>query len=135
DRPKDSFRVTAVAVTANVVLNILLIPAYGIVGAALATLVTMVLNAALSRRALSRSIRVRIEPGAVGHIVLAALVMVTVVVIYSFVIPLTNVFVVLGAVALGGLVYLLVLLKTDRGIRDELKELIMGLGIPWPGVL
>ncbi|WP_243669701.1 hypothetical protein [Methanoculleus chikugoensis] len=64
--------------------------------------------------------------------------MVTVVVIYSFVIPLTNVFVVLGgAVALGGLVYLLVLLKTDRGgIRDELKELIMGLGIPpWPGVL
>ncbi len=62
DRPKDSFRVTAVAVTANVVLNILLIPTYGIVGAALATLATMVLNAALSRRALSRSIRVRIEP-------------------------------------------------------------------------
>ncbi|ABN57537.1 flippase [Methanoculleus submarinus] len=135
DRPKDSFKVTAIAVTVNIGLNILLIPAYGIVGASAATLVTMVLNAALAHRALSRSIRVRIEPLAVGHIVLAALVMSVVVAAYSFVIPLTNVFVVLGAVALGGLAYLLVLLKIDRGIHDELKELVGKLGIPWPGVL
>src|SRR5690606_38808576 len=107
DRPKDSFRVTAVAVTANVVLNILLIPAYGIVGASLATLVTMVLNAALAHRALSRNIRVRIEPRAVGHIVLAALIMAAVVMAFSFAIPLSNVFLVLAAVALGGLVYIL----------------------------
>ncbi len=135
DRPRDSFRVTAIAVAANVGLNLYLIPAYGITGAAAATLATMVLNAALANRALSRIIRVRIEPRAVGHIVLAALVMAAVVVAYSFVIPLTNVFVVLGAVALGGVVYLLVLLKIDRSIRDELKELTMGLGVPWPGVL
>ena len=135
DRPRDSFRVTAIAVAANVGLNLYLIPAYGIVGASAATFVTMVLNAVLANRALSRTIRVRIEPRAVGHIVLAALVMAAVVVAYSFIIPLTNVFVVLGAVALGGLVYLLVLLKIDRGIRDELKELTMGLGVPWPGLL
>ncbi|MDK2891255.1 MAG: hypothetical protein PWR21_1887 [Methanoculleus sp.] len=135
NRPRDSFRVTAVAVAANIGLNLLLIPAYGIIGAAAATLVTMVLNAALANRALSRSIRVRMEPWAVGHIVLAALVMGAVVAAYSFVVPLTNVFVVLGAVALGGVVYLLVLLKLDRGIRDELKELTMGLGLPWPRLL
>ncbi len=135
DRPKDSFRVTTIAVAANVGLNLYLIPAYGIVGASAATFVTMVLNAVLANRALSQTIRVRIEPRAVGHIVLAALVMAAVVVAYSFIIPLTNVFVVLGAVALGGLVYLLVLLKIDRGIRDELKELTMGLGVPWPGLL
>ena len=135
DRPRDSFRVTAVAVIANIILNLLLIPAYGIVGASAATLVTMVLNAALANRALSRIIHVRIEPRAVANIVLAALVMVAVVVVYSIAIPLSSVFVVLGAVALGGVVYLLVLLKIDRGIRDELKELTMGLGVPWPGVL
>jgi hypothetical protein len=95
----------------------------------------MVLNAALANRALSRSIRVRIEPRAVGNIVLAALVMGTVVTAYSYLVPLTNVFVVLGAVALGGLVYLLVLLKIDRGIHDELKELTQKLGIPWPDAL
>ncbi|KLK87731.1 polysaccharide biosynthesis protein [Methanoculleus sediminis] len=135
DRPRDSFRVTAVAVIINIGLNILLIPAYGIVGASAATLATMVLNATLAHRALSRSIHVRIERGAVGHIVLAALVMGAVVAAYSFVVPLTNVFVVLGAVAVGGLVYILVLLKIDRGIHDELKELTEGLGVPWPGML
>ena len=135
DRPKDSFRVTVIAVTANVGLNVLLIPAYGIAGASAATLVTMVLNAALAHRALSRRIRVRIEPRAVGHIVLAALVMAAVVAACTFVIPLSNAFVVLGAVALGGLVYFLVLLRIDRGIHDELKELVGKLGIPWPGVL
>ena len=135
DRPKDSFRVTAIAVAVNIGLDVLLIPAYGIVGASAATLVTMVLNAMLSRRALSQSIRVRIEPRAVGNIVLAALVMGVVVMAYSYLIPLSNVVVVLGAVALGGLVYLLVLLKIDRGIHDELKELTQKLGIPWPGVL
>ncbi len=132
DRPQDSFWVTATAVTANVVLNILLIPAYGIVGASAATLVTMVLNAVLAHRALSRSIRVRIEPRAVGHIVLAAIVMVAAVAAYSFIIPLSNVLVVLGAVGLGGLVYFRVLLKFDRGIHDELEGLARKLGIPWP---
>jgi O-antigen/teichoic acid export membrane protein len=135
DRPKDSFRVTAVAVVANIGLNLYLIPAYGIVGASAATLVTMVLNATLARRALSRSIRVRIEPRAVGNIVLAAFVMGIIVVAYSLVIPLTNIFVVLGAVALGGLVYLLLLLRIDKGIHDELKELAGKFGFPWPGPL
>lgn len=135
DRPRDSFRVTAVAVAANIGLNLLLIPAYGIIGASAATLVTMVLNAALAHRALSRSIRVRIEPRAVGHIALAALIMAAVVTAYSFVIPLSNVFVVLGAVALGGLIYILVLLRIDRGIHDELKGLAGKLGIPWPDAL
>jgi O-antigen/teichoic acid export membrane protein len=135
DRPKDSFRVTAVAVVANIGLNVLLIPAYGIVGASAATLVTMVLNATLARRALSQSIRVRIEPRAVGNIVLAALVMAAVIIAYSYLIPLTNIFVVLGAVALGGLVYLLLLLRIDKGIHDELKELAGKFGFPWPGLL
>ena len=135
DRPRDSFRVTAIAVTANIVLNLLLIPAYGIVGASAATLVTMVLNAVLAHRALSRSIHVRIEPRAVGSIVFAASIMAVVVVIYSFAIPFTNVFAVLGAIALGGLVYILFLFRIDRSIRDELKELVVSLGIPWPGLL
>jgi O-antigen/teichoic acid export membrane protein len=135
DRPRDSFRVTAIAVAANIGLNLLLIPAYGIVGASAATLVTMILNAVLAHRALSRSIRIRIEPRAVGHIVLAALVMAAVVVVCTFIIPLSNVFVTLGAVGLGGLVYILALLRLDEGIHDELKDLAGQLGIPWPGVL
>ncbi len=77
----------------------------------------------------------RIEPRAVGNIALAALVMAAVIIAYSYLIPLTNVFVVLGAVALGGLVYLLLLLRIDKGIHDELKELAGKFGFPWPGPL
>ncbi|NMC88348.1 MAG: flippase [Methanomicrobiales archaeon] len=132
DRPQDSFRVTAIAVAANIVLNILLIPIYGVVGASVATLITMALNATLANRALSRNIAVRIEPRATGNIVLAALIMVAVVVAFPFVIPFSNVFSVLGAVGLGGLIYILVLLRIDRSIHDELKELTQKLGIPWP---
>ncbi|WP_332449121.1 flippase [Methanoculleus sp.] len=135
DRPRDSFRVTAVAVAANIILNLFLIPAYGIVGASAATLVTMVLNAALANRSLSRMIRVRIESRAVANIVLAALAMSAVIIVCSYLLPLTNVLLVLGAVALGGVVYLLTLLKIDRGIHDELKELAGKLGIPWPDIL
>jgi O-antigen/teichoic acid export membrane protein len=135
DRPQDSFRVTAVAVAANIGLNLLLIPAYGIAGASAATLVTMVLNAILAHRALSRGIRVRIEPRAVSNIVFAALAMAAVVIGYSYIIPLSNIFVVLGAVALGGLIYILLLLRIDRGIHDELKDLAGQLGIPWPRAL
>lgn len=135
DRPRDSFRVTAIAVAANIGLNILLIPAYGIIGASFATLATMVLNAALAHRALSRSIPVRIEPRPVASILLAALAMSAVIIAYLYFIPLSNVILVLIAVALGGLVYFLLLLRIDRGIHDELAELAGKLGIPWPGML
>jgi hypothetical protein len=51
---------------------------------------------------------------------------------YRLAIPLSNVFVVLGAVGLGGIVYGLVLLRVDRGLHDEIRNLVMQLGAPWP---
>lgn len=135
DRPKDSFRVTAVAAVVNIGLNIALIPLFGLVGAAIATLVTMVLNAGLAYRALSCFMPVRIERRPVGNIVAAALIMAAAIGLYALFLPLTNVFVVLGAVLLGGAVYSIVLLRIDRGIHDELKELTLKLGLPWPGIL
>ena len=135
NRPQDSFRVTAISVCANILLNLTLIPLYGITGAAMATLITMALNATLASRSLSRCIRVRVESRPVANIILAALVMSAAVAAFSYAVPLRNVFVLLGAIALGGLAYMLVLLKLDRGIRDELKDLAEGLGIPWPGML
>ncbi|MGB4280365.1 MAG: flippase, partial [Methanoculleus sp.] len=80
-------------------------------------------------------IRVRVESRPVANIILAALAMSAAVAAFSYIVPLTNVFVLLGAIALGGVAYMLVLLKLDRGIRDELKDLAEGLGIPWPEML
>lgn len=132
DRPKDSFQVTAIAVMTNVVLNILLIPIYGIVGASAATLLSMLINAMLAYRALSRRIHVKIEFRAVGNIILATIVMATVIVAFSSVVSLSNVFLVLGVVGLGAMIYMLVLLKIDEGIRSELRDLSKEFGLPWP---
>jgi O-antigen/teichoic acid export membrane protein len=132
DRPRDSFRVTAIAAGVNILLNILLIPIIGIVGAAVATLTTMTLNAWLAHRALSRTIHVRIEYGAVRSILVATLIMSLVSGLYILFVPLSNVFSVLLAVVLGGIVYLLAVLRLDKGINNEIKDLTLQLGLPWP---
>ena len=58
---KELFKITVVAVAANIALNAALIPVMGISGAAVATLVTMSLNAIMARRVLARTITLRAE--------------------------------------------------------------------------
>jgi len=135
DRPRVSFQVTAVASVINIALNLILIPAVGIVGAAVATLATMVVNAGLAYRSLSRILPVRIERSAVGHILLAASVMALVTALFRLLVPLTSIVWVIAAVALGALIYGFMLLNTDRDIHDELRDLALKLGIPWPSWL
>ncbi|WP_235809622.1 flippase [Methanofollis ethanolicus] len=132
DRPRESFYATGTAAVVNVVLDLALIPILGIEGAAVATLVTMVVNATIARHYLSKQITVRLERGPVLHILLAAGAMALVLILYRTVIPLTNVFIALAAIALGGVVYGLVLMKADRSIHDELRDLVVQLGVPLP---
>jgi len=137
DYPKESFKVTAVGVVANIVLNIVLIPVMGISGAAIATLVTMTLNAVLARRALSRLITIRLERRSLLNIITASVVMGVLVGGYRVLVPLSNVWVTLLAVVGGGAVYSVLVLKLDRKICNELRGIVekMGVGVVWPGWL
>ena len=137
DYPKESFKVTAVGVVANVVLNIALIPIMGISGAAIATLITMTLNAVLARRALSKLITIRIERRSLLNIMAASVVMGMLVGGYRMLVPLTNVWITLLAVVAGGVTYSVLVLKLDRKICDELQGIVegMGMGVLWPGWL
>ncbi|TAJ44323.1 polysaccharide biosynthesis protein [Methanofollis fontis] len=132
DRPRESFYATGTAAVVNILLDLALIPILGIVGAAVATLITMLVNVAIARHYLARQIPVQIERGPVLHILLAAGAMALVVLAYRLAIPLSNIFLVLGAVALGGIVYGFVLLKADTGLHDEIRALVVQLGAPWP---
>jgi O-antigen/teichoic acid export membrane protein len=132
NRPRQSFYATGTAAIINIALDLALIPVLGIKGAAIATLVTMIVNATIAHHYLSQQISVGIERGPTFHILLAAGVMALVILLYRLLIPLSNVFIVLGAVALGGLVYGLVLLRIDAVIHDEIRDLVMQLGVPWP---
>lgn len=134
DQPKESFKVTAVGVISNIVLNIALIPVLGIWGAAIATLATMTLNAYLAQRVLSGMITIKMEYNSLLNIMKAAAVMGFFVGGYRFFVPLSNVWVTLIAVVIGAGLYGILILKMDRKICYELQAIVekIGLGALWP---
>jgi O-antigen/teichoic acid export membrane protein len=129
---KDLFKITVVAVVANIVLNAALIPLMGISGAAVATLVTMTLNAVLARRVLARTITLRVERSSLLNILKSSIVMGAVVGVYRLVIPLSSVWLALVPIVLGGAIYGMLVLKLDRNFYEELKEIVLQMNMVWP---
>jgi O-antigen/teichoic acid export membrane protein len=135
NRPKDAFWITVIAAIANILLDLALIPVIGITGAAIATLIAMTLNAVGALILLSRVISVKIEYEPVKNIVYASGIMAIFLLVIHFLLPLTHVIVVVAVVILGAAIYTLVLFNLDRKIHDELMDLSVNLGLPWPGWL
>jgi O-antigen/teichoic acid export membrane protein len=132
NRPKDAFLITIIAAITNILLDIALIPVIGITGAAVATLIAMTLNALGVLILLSRVISIKIEYGAVKHILYASGVMGIFLLFIYFLLPLTHVAAVFTMVIVGAGIYLLVLFKLDREIHDEIRDLSVNIGVPWP---
>lgn len=132
DKPKHTFVATAIAACLNIGLNIVLIPAHGIVGASIATLFSIIFNAIISYVYLRRFIRTRLEHIPVLHIGFATAVMVVIVLAFRFFIGFGTVFLLSVTVLAGGITYYLVLLSIDRGIRNDLLSILSAFGIPWP---
>ena len=137
DHPQESFKVTAVGVGANIALNIILIPLMGINGAAIATLATMSLNALLAWSALSRHMTVRLERQSLSNIMISSAIMGVIVGGYRLFVPLSNVWVTILVVAIGGVVYGFLILKSDKKVYTEMKDIVekVGIGFVWPGWL
>ena len=135
NRPKDAFWVTVIAAVANILLDIVLIPFMGITGAAVATLIAMTLNAIGALILLSRTISVKFEYTPIKNILYAASLMGVLLVCINFLLPLSNIIIVIAVVILGAAIYTIVLFKLDREMHDEIKDLIVNLGLPWPGFL
>jgi O-antigen/teichoic acid export membrane protein len=125
NRPKDAFWITVIAAIANILLDFALIPIIGITGAAVATLIAMTFNAVGALILLSRIISVKFEYDPVKNILYASGFMGIFLLCIHFLLPLTHVIV-------GALIYIVVLFKIDREIHDEIKDLSINLGVPWP---
>jgi O-antigen/teichoic acid export membrane protein len=132
DHPRDAFSVTFIASLANILLNIAFIPVMGITGAAIATLIAMALNAVGAFILLSRVISVKIEYAPVKKILCAAVIMGIFLIMVKFLLPLAHVAAVIAVVIVGAVIYTLVLFKMDREIRNEIRDISINLGIPWP---
>ena len=132
NRPKDAFWITVIAAIANILLDLALIPVIGITGAAVATLIAMTFNALGALFLLSRIITVKFEFPEIKNILYAAGLMGIFLLCIPFFLPLTHAAAVFSLVIVGAVIYIFVLFKLDRQIRDELKDLIVSLGVPWP---
>ena len=132
DQLKELFKITVVAVVANIALNAALIPMLGISGAAVATLVTMILNTVLARRVLARIITLRVERSSLLNILKASVVMGAVVGVYRLVVPLSSVWLALVPVLVGVVVYGVLILKFDKKIYEELKGIMLQMNVVWP---
>jgi len=135
NRPKDAFWITVIAASANILLDLALIPVLGITGAAVATLIAMTLNALGILILLSRVISIKIEYWSMKNIIYASVIMGIFLLFIHFLLPLNHVLAVLSVVIIGALIYTFILFKLDRKIHDELKDLSVNLGVPWPGWL
>lgn len=134
DRPQESFKATAVGVGANILLNIILIQFMGINGAAIATLVSLALNALLAWIALSKYITIRLEVGSLSNIWVSSVIMGVLIGVYRLIVPLSNIWLTLLAVIFGGTVYGFLILKLDRNVCDEMRYIVerVGIGYIWP---
>ncbi len=132
DHARQAFYATGIAALLNIALNITLIPILGINGAAVATLISYTLNAILISHLLKRYITIRLEYLPIAHIIIASLVMALFVFIYMQFVPLENVVVTMIPVIISALIYSLLLLKLDHGIRDEIAGMVTTFGLPWP---
>jgi O-antigen/teichoic acid export membrane protein len=132
NHPKDAFWITVIAAIANLLLDIALIPVFGITGAAVATLMAMTFNAVGALILLSRIIPVKFEYKPIKHILYSSCIMGIFLIFTHFILPLTNVIAVVGIVILGAVIYLTSLLNLDREMHDELRDICINLGFPWP---
>ncbi|WP_406659829.1 flippase [Methanolobus sp. ZRKC3] len=131
DMQKDAFRATSVAVTANVVLNAVLINMIGITGAGIATFVTLFLNALLARQVLEKTMTIALERKSLVNILKAAFIMGLFLGVYRIVVTLSNVWITLISIVLGAAVYGILVLRFDRKIYEELKGITIQMSVIW----
>lgn len=134
-QPRAIFILNAVSAILLVLLELIMIPTFGITGAAVALLITCIARAAGARWFLSRHMHIDCEKRVIGNILVATVVMAVVITGFGVLLPIFHVAVLILTIAAGALVFFLVLFRLDRTIHDEICELATHLGIPWPSRL
>ena len=115
NRPKDAFNITLIAAIVNILLDIVLIPIFGITGAAVATLIAMTLNAVGAFILLSRIISVKFEKKPIKNILYSAGLMGIFLICIRFLLPFSHVIGLITVVIFGAAIYTIVLFYTGQG--------------------
>lgn len=126
-RPRGAFAAAGAGAVVLVLGDLVMIPAYGVTGAAMALLVSTAVATVLARVLLGRTVQVRLERRPLCAIALAAALMAGAVLAYRVVLPPDSLPLLVGAVVLGAAVYLGAVLTLDPMIRAEVAGLARAL--------
>lgn len=119
DHVKEAVIGISIGIPANIILCILLIPHFGIAGAAVAALVNTTITLFIARRYLACIIPITLDLAALRHIVIATVIMTLSLLILLW-LPIDQSSIqTFGMVITGAAIYFLVLLKLNKQIRDD----------------
>ncbi len=124
---KESFRATLISAILNIVLNIILIPSFGIFGAAIALLCSVCISTFFTWRGLSRVIKVKIQYGSIFNILKSSMVMSFFIFCFRFFMPIQNSLTVLFVVIIGCLVFGFFIVTFDKKIWNDLQNIFKSM--------
>lgn len=128
DRPDQAAFAAVISITVNIILNILLVPPYGLEGAAMATATSFLLNTVLHAYYLRQSLSIQIDVNKVGWCVVSSIVMSAVVYTVSILVGVESLLILLLLVSVGVIVYFFTL-STYSPIRTDFRSVIDDLRI------
>lgn len=130
--PRKSAITALLATGANIPLNLLLIPAFGITGAAGAILCTVIIHAISAGVLLRSHLSLTFDFRALRSIGISALVMAGFVLIFTRIIPPDHAGVIGIAIISGGILYVATLIRLERGMDTAIKHMVQKMGIVLP---
>lgn len=131
NHPKLTFIACIIPTVLNILLNIVLIPIIGIEGAALASLISMSINALTLWYYVKNIISIKLEYRSIINIIISSLIMGLFIVIYKLLIPISNIAFLLIIIFLSILIYIIILTKLDKNINCTISNIIINMGISW----
>ena len=121
DRPDLVFKITCVIIPLNLATNFVLVYTIGFVGAAIATLLTIMVSLALGLRYIKRIISVSMPWTEIRDEVVSAIIMGVVVLLLAH--YLSGLLSLVMCAVVGAVVYFVILLSMNKNIRDRLFSL------------
>jgi O-antigen/teichoic acid export membrane protein len=134
NKPRESFIVTLVSAVLNIFLNIMLIPVFGILGAAVATLVTITVNALLAYILLKPVVKLSLERKSIGFMIVSSIVMSVVVLVYYYYLGIENFLSLCAIILIGAVIYFIILFTLDKNLTKEIKNLLNSMQLPFISV-
>jgi O-antigen/teichoic acid export membrane protein len=131
NKPRESFMVTLVSAVLNIILNIMLIPVFGILGAAVATLLTMTVNALLAYILLKPVVKLSLERKSIYFMIVSSTVMSVVVLVYYYYLGIENFLSLCAIILIGAGIYFIILFTLDKNLTKEIKNLLNSMQLPY----